>query len=258
MTHEHTISGNGFRKGDVVVVTGAADGIGRALALRLARSGARLALFDIDEEKGLEAEALARAEGATAIFYKVDIGIGAEIEAAMAKVKAEFGTVFALINNAAIFPRALVMDTTEALWQRVLAVNLIGAVTCSREAIPMMREAGRGVIINVSSGAGMLPKPKRAHYAASKAGLIAFTKSLAVEVAPTIRVLCVLPGLTETAQPLQDMTREQLHARGAQIPMGRAAQPEDLGPLVSFLLSSDADYITGQTMACDGGMQMLP
>lgn len=250
------MTGKGFRENDVVIVTGAADGIGRALTLRLARGGAKLALFDIDVEKGREAESLAKAEGVQATFYEVDVGVPAEIEAAVARVEKDFGTVFGLINDAAIFPRATVMESTTEMWQRVLAVNLIGPVTASRAVVPIMRKAGRGVIINVTSGASS-PAPRRAHYIASKHGLTAFGKILAVEVAPTIRVLNVMPGLTETAQPLQDMTREQLRARAAQVPMGRVGRPEDLAPLVWFLLSSEADYITGQTMAANGGLYML-
>lgn len=248
---------SGLRAGDAVVVTGGADGIGKAIAFALAREKVRIAIFDIDREKGPETEKALHDMGAEAVFYPVDMGSGAEIEKAAARATSDFGPMFGLINNAAIFPRALVSEATEALWQRVLAVNLIGPVLCAKAFLPGMQKEKRGVIVNVGSGLGP-PKPRRAHYVASKLGLISFTKSLAVEVAPDIRVVCVVPGLTETAQPLQDLTREQLHAIGANVPMGRAAQPEDIAPLVMFLLSSGAGYITGQTIAADGGMAMVP
>jgi NAD(P)-dependent dehydrogenase (short-subunit alcohol dehydrogenase family) len=146
-----------------------------------------------------------------------------------------------------------------AEWERVLRVNLTGTFLCARAAAQRMKEAGRGVIVNTASGRGLAGAAKGAHYAASKAGIIALTKSLALDWAPYgIRVNCVIPGLADTAQPRGELSDEELYAMGSRIPLGRIAEPADIAGVVAFLLGEDAAYMTGQSVAVNGGAIMIP
>ena len=238
------VSTSTFESGDVVVVTGAAQGIGRAIALRLAGMGARLALWDTQREGVAETAALCRRAGTEAHSYQVDVSNWSDVEAAAGETKNAFDAPFALINNAGIFPRAAILECDPAVWERVLRVNLIGDFLCVRALCPSMVAKGRGAVVNIAS---------------SKAGIVSFTKSLALEVAgANIRANCIVPGLTETAQPLEDMTLEELHGLGRTIPLGRVGQPEDVAGVVAFLLGTDAAFITGQVIAVNGGAIMIP
>lgn len=249
-----------LRADDLVVVTGAAQGFGRAIGRRLALSGARLALWDIDERGAAETAALCCDEGAPiAQGYRVDLGVENDIERVAKRTRDEIGLPFALINNGAIFPRTPILKLSAAEWNHVLAVNLTGAFLCSRQLAPMMVESKRGVIVNISSTTAYLGDPNGAHYSAAKAGLISLTKSLARALAAdNIRVNTVVPGIADTAQPLGAMTRDELLARSKVIPLGRIGQPEDIAGTVAYLLSADAAYITGQALAVNGGAFMLP
>lgn len=244
--------------GELIVVTGAAQGLGRAMALRLARDGVRLALWD-REHAVFETAELCAQEGNAAKAYVVDVGARSAIEQTAGQVLSEMGSAFGLVNNAGIFPRASVLDLDPDVWDEVLRVNLTGAFHCCRAFAPAMVNSWRGSIVNVSSSIAFKPVPRSAHYAASKAGLIAFTKSLALELSQAgVRANCIVPGVALTAQPLQDMTVEQLHEIGHSIPLGRIGQPEDIAGVVAFLLGEDASYITGQSIAVNGGALMLP
>ncbi len=253
------MSENALKSGAVAVVTGAAQGIGRAIALRLARDGARLALWDILPAGLNETVEQCRAQGADTRSYAVDVGDRATIESAGRKVIEDLGAPFALINNAAIFPRSSILDLDPAEWERVLRVNLTGPFLCARAFAPAMIERKRGAIVNIASTVALRGDPRAAHYAASKAGLMALTKSLALALAPSgIRTNCVLPGLADTAQPLGAMTRDELIARGKDIPLGRVGRSEDIAGVVAFLLGPDADYVTGQSIAVNGGTTFIP
>lgn len=250
---------SGFQKGDALVVTGAAQGIGRAIAVEMAKRGARLALWDVSDEGLAETSALCSALGATPLVAHVDVGDPARIAQAAAEAIAHFGGIFGLVNNAGIFPRVPIMDVTPETWRQVLGVNLIGTVFCSQAFARDMMTRGRGAIVNMASGRALQGTPRGAHYAASKAGIVSFTKSSALEFAESgIRVNCVIPGVTETAQPLADTTLEELHRRGRKIPLGRIGQPEDIAKVVAFLLSDDAAYMTGQSVAVNGGAITIP
>lgn len=249
-----------FKPGDIAVVTGAAQGIGRAIAVRLATMGAQLGLWDIRKDGLEETAGMCRKHGATTHIALVDVGEWAQVEAGARDVQATFkGPPFALVSNAGIFPRSSILETDPKTWERVLKVNLIGAFHCVRALGPAMVEAKRGAVVTIASGRALQGTPRGAHYAASKAGLVSFTKSLALELAPSgIRANCIIPGVTETAQPLEDTTLEELRSRGKKIPLGRIGQPEDIAGVVAFLLGADAAYMTGSAVAVNGGVQMIP
>jgi NAD(P)-dependent dehydrogenase (short-subunit alcohol dehydrogenase family) len=242
-----------------VVVTGAAQGIGRAVALRLAAQGARVAVWDVRLDGAEETARLCREAGSTACAFEVDIGNADRIEAAMADVADAWGSPNGLVNNAGIFPRSRALDMKLAEWEQVLRVNLTGTFMCACAAARLMKEAGRGAIVNTASGRGLAGAANGAHYAASKAGIIGLTKSLALDWAPHgIRVNCVIPGISDTAQPRVELSDNELYAVGAHIPLGRIGKPEDTAAVVAFLLGEDSAYMTGQSIAVNGGAIMIP
>lgn len=245
--------------GDVVIVTGAAQGFGRAIARRLASQGARVAVWDVQPPD--ETVRLCREAGGVAQGWQVDVGRDDQIVGGVEQVEAAWGIPYALVNNAGIHPRSAALEMDTAFWDRVLRVNLTGTFVCSRTVGRRMVAAGKGVIVNIASGRALEGAVNGAPYAASKAGIIALTKTLALEWAKhDIRVNCVIPGVSDTAQPLEapGETRESLLARGPRIPLGRIGQPEDVAGIISFLLGPDATYMTGQSVAVNGGAIMIP
>jgi 3-oxoacyl-[acyl-carrier protein] reductase len=258
-SHE-TITRDGLKPGDLAVITGAGGGFGRAFALRFAALGARLALWDVNAESGAETLRLVKAAGGTGAFYAVDLGDGAAIERAAEAVQKDLGTPYALINNASTYPRATVIAMTRTDFERTIRVNLTAPWHICHLFGPAMIAAGRGVVINIASCRAMDPTPTGANYAASKAALISLTKTLAAEWAQhNIRVNSILPGVSMTAQPLENTTPEELIARGKKlVPLGRIGYPEDMAGLAAFLVSPDAAYMTGQGIAMTGGRTMLP
>ncbi len=243
--------------GKVALVTGAARGIGLAIARRLARAGAAVLLADQDEgEVGQAARSLAAA-GLETRGHPVDVSSPEQVRAMVAWALGEWGRVDILVNNAGICPITPLDAISLEEWNRVLAVNLTGAFLCSQAVVPAMRAQGRGKIISIASSAGQMGGlAVGAHYSASKAGLLGLTKSLARILAPAIQVNAVAPGTTET-----DMTRgwdnRTLERLLAQVPAGRLGRPDDVAGVVLFLASEDADYITGQTLSVNGGLLMI-
>jgi NAD(P)-dependent dehydrogenase (short-subunit alcohol dehydrogenase family) len=242
-----------------VIVTGAAQGIGRAVALRLAAPGAQIAVWDVKSDEAEDTARRCRAQGANSRAWTVDVGDAAQIQAAVSEFVQQWGAPDGLVNNAGIFPRARALDTTLEEWESVLRVNLTGTFVCAQAVALHMKEAGGGAIVNTSSGRALAGSANGAHYSATKGGIIALTKSLAIDWASYgIRVNCVIPGITDTAQPRLEMGDNELYAAGLKIPLGRIGQPQDIAAVVAFLLSDDASYMTGQSVAVNGGAIMIP
>jgi 3-oxoacyl-[acyl-carrier protein] reductase len=245
-------------KDKVAIVTGGTAGIGRAIACKLAEAGAKVVIFGRNEERGAEVVAeIKGAEGSKqAAFVKVDVADFEQVQQAIAKVFETDGQVDVLVNNAGITRDNLLMRLSEEHWDEVIDVNLKSAFnTCKAVVRPMMK-ARCGKIINISSVVGLTGNPGQAHYAASKAGLIGFSKSLARELASRgITVNCVAPGFIETkmTDAIPDKHKEAL--LGA-IPLGRLGQPEEIANAVLFFADEKASYITGQVLTVDGGMVM--
>jgi len=241
----------------IAIVTGAWQGIGRAIALGLAREGARVAIADVNEECANSVKNEIEASGGRALAIRTDVSNEKSVQAMVEKSLKEFLRVDILVNNAGIFPTSPVEEMSEEDWDRVIGTNLVGAFLCARAVVPKFLEQGTGRIISVTSGRAFQGAKNGAHYAASKAGIIGFSKSLALELAPhriTVNVIC--PGITDTAQPRGHQSEEQIYAQAQRIPMGRIGQPEDLvGPAV-FLASDAASFVTGQTILVNGGSIM--
>jgi NAD(P)-dependent dehydrogenase (short-subunit alcohol dehydrogenase family) len=242
-----------------IIVTGAAQGIGRAVALRLAAPGVHIAVWDVKTEAVEETAKLCRDNGAVASASTVDVADAGQIEKAVAAFDKTWGKPDGLVNNAGIFPRARALDMKLSEWEQVLRVNLTGTFVTARAVAARMKELGRGAIVNTASGRALAGAANGAHYSATKGGILALTKSLALDWAGFgIRVNCVIPGLSDTAQPRVEMGDNELYAAGAKIPLGRIGQPQDIAAVVAFLLSDDAAYMTGQSVAVNGGAIMVP
>jgi NAD(P)-dependent dehydrogenase (short-subunit alcohol dehydrogenase family) len=247
----------GMAAARIATVTGGSKGIGRSIALALAQRGYDIAIFD-PLESGRDVALEIRKQGQRALHLPVDVSCERSVKEAAQEVSEQLGSCGLLVNNAGIFPRAVALDMPFSLWQRVLDVNLGGAFLCSQAFAPGMMELGAGLIINIASGRGLQGAAQGgAHYAASKGGLMALTRSLAQEWAPVIRVNAIVPGVTHTDQPLEATSVEELYARGKRIPLGRIGQPEDVANGVCLLASAEASYITGQSLCVNGGAVML-
>jgi 2-hydroxycyclohexanecarboxyl-CoA dehydrogenase len=240
-------------EGRVAIVTGAASGIGLACARRLAKAGARVALWDINAA-GAEAAAAELGGKGRAIAARVDVSKRAEIEAAVAQARQEFGPVGILVNNAGITLFQPFLETSEEAWDRVMTVNLKSLLFCTQAVLPDMMEAKWGRIVNVSSSSAQTGSARMAAYAASKGGVIGFTKALAREVAAQgITVNNVPPGFIDTPMLRGSEVGARLEQVAAASPMKRSGQPEDIAAAVAFLASEEAGYITGHTLSVNGG-----
>jgi 2-hydroxycyclohexanecarboxyl-CoA dehydrogenase len=245
--------------GRVVMVTGGAQGIGAGIGHAMAGAGAAVAVCDLDADLAARTALELRRQGARALAVPTDVSVGASVRSAVARVEADLGGIDVLVNNAGIDKIEMFVDSEEPTWDRLIAVNLKGTLLCCRAVLDKMIERGSGRIINLGSDAGRVGSSGEAVYSATKGGVIAFTKTLAREVARTgITVNCVCPGPTDTKLLAQvEDFDPKLHASLARaIPLKRLGQPADIAALVAFLASDAAAYITGQTISVSGGLTM--
>ena len=243
--------------GKVALVTGGSRGIGRAIALLLAKRGADVAINFAGNEAAAQATVdEIKALGRKAIMIKADVAVNAACVAMVDQVVQEFGKIDILVNNAGITRDGLLMRMKEEDWDAVLNTNLKSVYNCSKAAIKYMMKARAGRIVSISSVVGLMGNAGQANYAAAKAGIIGFTMALAKEVASRgITVNSVAPGFvnTDMTKVLPEKVVENLKAA---IPLAKLGEPEDIAKAVAFLVSDDAAYITGQTLHVDGGMVM--
>ncbi|HSD10862.1 MAG TPA: glucose 1-dehydrogenase [Candidatus Binatia bacterium] len=249
-------------KDKVVMVTGAASGIGRATALALAREGAKLSLSDVDESGGTKTLEAVRGAGGEALFLRADVTDEAQVGAMVAKTVERFGRLDAAFNNAGIEndPKPTT-DMTLAVFERVLAVNVRGVFLCMRAEIPAMLRQGKGSIVNTASVAGLLGAPGLLPYVASKHAVIGMTRTTAAEfTAQGIRVNAVCPGLINT--PMLDrlaanLGKDRMEAYVAMTPIRRLAEPGEVAEAVVWLCSDASSFVTGSAMTVDGGFSSV-
>ncbi|MFV1956355.1 MAG: 3-oxoacyl-[acyl-carrier-protein] reductase [bacterium] len=240
----------------VAVVTGGGQGIGKGVLLSLASAGINVVAADINPEAALEASREAESLGVRAISCEVNVAEAGSVKEMVSTTMDTFGRIDHLVNNAGITRDSLLMKMDDAAWNAVINVNLNGTYLCSRMVVRQMIKQRYGRIVNISSVVGAMGNVGQTNYAASKAGVVGFTKALAREVAQrNITVNAVAPGFIKTAMTdaIPEKARELLVS---QIPMQRLGTPEDVASAVNFLLSGAASYITGQVIAVNGGMYM--
>jgi NAD(P)-dependent dehydrogenase (short-subunit alcohol dehydrogenase family) len=241
------------------IVTGAGSGIGRAIAQRLAEDGLAVAVLDLDDRSAGQVAEEIRQKGNEAIaFGGVDVSQRSQVEDAVERIRTELGPVLVLVNNAGVTGFKDFLKITDERWDRIMQVNLNGPFYCTQAVLPDMIDAGWGRVVNISSSSAQSGQPYMVHYVTSKAGLIGFTKALALEVGPKgITVNTIPPGFIDT--PMLRTSEERgvlggtVEHHAGQTPVRRPGRPEDVAAACSFLVSKDAGYITGQVLGVNGG-----
>jgi len=256
------MNGSTTLRGKTALVTGAGRGIGRAIALALAQEGAQVAALDILAESAESVRREIEAWGMKGLAVGVDLTKRPEVEGAVAQVVAQFGQLDIVVNNAGWDKMEMFLDTAEETWDKIIAINFKSVLYVCKAALPHMVKRGSGRVISIASDAGRVGSTGESVYAGTKGAIIAFSKTLAREMARyqiTVNVVC--PGLTET--PLLEGIRQQsektarvIAAVTRAIPLGRVGQPEDIAGAVAFLASPAAGFITGQTLSVSGGLTM--
>ena len=245
--------------GKVAIVTGAAQGIGRAIATRLAAEGAKVAICDINEAVASQTAAEITAAGNQACAVRLDVTSLESAMAAVERVEREVGPIDILVNNAGWDKLEPFVESAPETWDRVIAINFRGVIHCCKAVAPRMQARGHGKIVSIASDAGRVGSMGEAVYSGCKGAIIAFSKTLARELARNnINVNVVCPGPTETAllQGVMATQPKVLDAMKRGIPMRRLGKPEDLAGAVAFFASADADYATGQVVSISGGLTM--
>ena len=244
----------------VAIVTGGASGLGRGIALALAREGARVAVVDLNEAGARDTvEAIAK-DGGQAAAWRADISDKARIDQVVAEIISRWGTVDILVNNAGLDRVGPFVSSSEAEWDLILRVNLKGPIVCTRAVLDEMTRKGYGKIVNIASDAGRVGSTGEAVYSAAKGGIIAFTKTIARETARhRLNVNCVCPGPSDTPlfQEVAAGNPKLAESLKRVIPFGRLGTAEDLAPAVVFLASDESGFVTGQTLSVSGGLTML-
>lgn len=245
--------------GKVALVTGASKGVGKGIALQLARHGANVVVNYNTDLKGAEATAQeARGMGVSAAVVQTHVGQAAAVEAMFEMVKREFGRLDILVNNAGVQTWKDLLDLTEEEWDTVLDTNLKGCFLCTQLAARMMKESGGGRIVNIGSGCNKIAFPKLVNYTASKGGMEQFTKVSAVELGKYgIRVNCVAPGAVEIERTKEE-AGDYAGTWAAATPLGRVGTPMDIGRAVVFFCGELSEFVTGQTLYVDGGLFARP
>lgn len=241
------------------VVTGGGSGMGRAIVHRLAADGFHVAIVDIDDDSAATvADEVTQAGDHASAFGGVDVSDRSQVDAAIDRVRADIGPVLVLVNNAGITGFKDFLSITDEKWDRIMAVNLNGPYYCTQAALPDMIEAGWGRIVNISSSSAQGGQPYMVHYVTSKAGLIGFTKALALEYGPMgVTVNTIPPGFIDT--PMLRVSEEKgligasVEEVAERTPVRRAGLPEDIAAACAFLVSDEASYVTGQVIGVNGG-----
>ena len=242
--------------GKVAVVTGGGSGIGRACSLQLARDGAGVAVWDLNPDGAGETVAAIEKAGGRALACVGDAADATQIAESVARTRSELGPVTILVNNAGITAFCGFRNIDEEAWDRMMRINLKGPFLCTQAVIGDMLDAGWGRVINISSSSAQTGAPAMGHYAASKGGVIGFTKALAMEYAATgITVNNIPPGFVDT--PMLRSSPVDVDAAAAVAPMKRAGQPEDIATACAYLESEAAGYVTGQTLSVNGGRYLV-
>jgi NAD(P)-dependent dehydrogenase (short-subunit alcohol dehydrogenase family) len=254
-------------KGQVAIVTGAGRGIGRAIALELARQGADIVIAEMDQAGAKRTAEEVGALGRRAVATPTDVTSRTDLRAMVDRAKAEFGRIDILVNNAGIYRAAATLDVTEEHWDAIMTINAKAVFFASQAVLPVMIAQKSGCIVSLASMAGKIGSKTNLPYNASKAAVVSMTKSLALaHAADGIRVNCVCPGFVETDMwsqvskeqgALLGMTAEEFtRQRAAQVPLGRMEKPEDVAHVVAFLAGPRSGYMTGQALSVDGGLVM--
>jgi NAD(P)-dependent dehydrogenase (short-subunit alcohol dehydrogenase family) len=241
--------------GKLALVTGAQQGIGRAITIALAKSGVDIVANYFDDDEAMQSLAKeVTSLGVQCHAFKADLSDREQINDLLAFTDS-FGCVDILINNAAIFPRSSFLTVPEEMWDKVQSINIKAPFLCTQHvARAMVEHKRKGCIINMTSGAAFRAGLNASHYVTSKAGVVGLTKAAALELAPLgIRVNAVAPGLTDTAQPRFGMTEDELHNLSATVPLGQMATPDEVANIVLMLASDTASHVTGQTWHVNGG-----
>jgi len=242
----------------VAIITGAARGIGKSIALSFAREGADIAICDVSRKEGQNVARAIKKKGRNAIFIECDVSNRENVENAVRSVLEYFGKIDILVNNAGIMNTCPIEKLSVEDWDKTMAINLRGTFLFSKTVVPYMKKQKHGKIINISSLAGRTGGIMvGVDYSASKGGILAFTKALARELAPYhINVNAICPGTTKT-EMIKKFDIEQIRELTKKIPLGRLGEPEDVALCALFLASEESDYITGATIDVNGGLLMI-